>query len=182
LLWYLLERPGATWGYIYVDAKGYTVRDVVAADWGYPPTADVIRRAIAGELKYPDEATAKLSQAMAMTSRCVQIPASETLEAFLAAARVQPSTLAYEAIAQLARALPNATQWELEYFQQEYARLEATDYHCAGGGDTLLLRGQVAEYLAGLYRREGNAQESVRWTQTRDRAYATYGDLANEWP
>jgi hypothetical protein len=182
LLWYLLERPEATWAYLYVDPNGFFSRDVIAADGSSPQTAELIRRAIAGDLKYPDEATARLSQAMAMTARWLRIPATETLEAFLAAVQAQPSTLAYDAIAQLARGLPDGGPWQRTYFQQEYARLAAMDYHRAGGCDILLMRAQLAEYLAGLYRREGDAQESFHWTQVKDNDYATYTTLAREWP
>ena len=67
LLWHLVERPGSTWAYIYFDAEDVVVPggdapEVVAADTAWPPTAELVRRAIAGELKYPDEAKATLSR------------------------------------------------------------------------------------------------------------------------
>ncbi|MCJ7544465.1 MAG: hypothetical protein MUP47_07880 [Phycisphaerae bacterium] len=177
LMWHLLERPEGKWAYIYFDTK-----DIVAADTTSPQTAELVRRAIAGDLKYPNEAAATLSRAMAMTSPCLRIPAAEGIEAFLAAARVQPTTIAYDAIRQLSRSLPDPVAWQKAYFQQEYARLEAVDYREADGHRTLLMRAQLAEYLARAYRVEGNAREGARWTKIGNEALAERKALIQTWP
>lgn len=177
LMWQLLERPGATWAYIYFDTK-----DVVAADTASPQTAGLVRRAIAGDLKYPDEAAATLSRAMAMTARSLRIPPGEAIEAFLAAAQVRPTTIAYDAIRQLSQSLPDPVAWQKAYFEHEYARLEAMDDQQAEGHRTLLMRGQLADYLARLYGEEGNAEQGARWTRIRDEAFAKRTAMLKAWP
>ncbi len=182
MLWHLMERPGATWAYIYMDVKGIYMGDIVAADTAFPETAELVRRAIAGDLKYPDEASATLSRAMAMTAASMRIPAAETLEAFLTAVEVRPSSIAYDAIRQLAKAVPNAEEWQKAYFLQEYSRVEAMDYHQAEGHEILAMRIHLAEHLATLYRKEGNAEQATRWTRARDQAVATLNAVLEKWP
>jgi hypothetical protein len=168
LLWHLAERSGATWGFIYYDGK-----DVVLADSAWPETAELIRRAASGELVYPDEATAALSRAMALAAQCLNRPPAETLEAFMAAAKVKPTLFAYNVIQQISRMLPDSSKWQKAYFQQEYARLEGMDYRQADGAKVLIMRTQVAGFLSVLYKKEGAIGEAARWEQAEDKAAAT---------
>lgn len=187
LIWHLTERPDATWAYIYFDADdvitlGADPPVIVAADTAWPPTAELVRRAMAGDLVYPDEAIASMSRAMAMTSPALKIPDAQTLEAFLKAAEVQPTTFTYSAIGQLAKALSKPLEWKKAYFQAEYARLAARDYNQAGGERIPLMRALLADCLATVCRDEGDAEEASRWATAKEQAAAVYQFLENTWP
>jgi hypothetical protein len=172
LLWHLVERPGATWGFLYFDGK-----DVVLADAAWPETAELLRRAADGELVYPSTATAALSKAMAMTTPLMKRPLGEQLEAFIAAAAAKPSPFAYNVIRQISRVWTDGPPWQKSYFRQEYARLESMNYRQADGARVVLMRAQVASFLWDLYSKEGATQEAARWAKARDEAAVILKDL-----
>jgi hypothetical protein len=169
LVGYLTEGPRARWGCIYFDGK-----DVVLADSAWPETAGLIRRAAAGQLIYPSQATALLSRAMALTAAVVQSSPREILDAFVASAAANPNTTAYDVIRQVGRLRPDGREWLKNYFQREYARLETMDPHQADGARILVMRQQLAHYLSVLCRDEGSRAEEARWLQAKDQAYAAW--------
>jgi hypothetical protein len=178
LMWHLTERPQATWACVYCGP-----REVVAADLLAPETAELARRAIAGELTYPDAATAALSKAMAMQAPYLGFSARARLEAMLAAADIRPNFLAYRTLHVLALELPPEEHWnEADYFARQYARLAAMDPNQADGLRIAGMRVQVASYLADLYRDSGDRAQASRWAQVRDRAAGQVKALMAYWP
>jgi hypothetical protein len=191
LMWHLTERPQAAWGFIYFDGNV-----MVLADATWPETGDLLRRAAAGQLVYPDRATALLSRALALTAPDLKRTPAEALQAFLAAARARPTEMAYNAIRQLSRATPDPAAWQKSYFQKEFGRLERMDVHGPDGMRTLALRGQVAEYLESVYAasrtaaaRAGQSDavarssaEELRWSKAQEKTRAALQRLEAEWP
>jgi hypothetical protein len=191
LMGYLTERPDATWGYIYFDGKG-----VVIADAAWPETADLLHRAAAGQLTYPDRASALLSRAIAMTARTLKSEPADVLQAFLAAVQAKPLTTAYDAVRQVSRYVPDPTSWQKTYFQEEYARLERMDELQSDGMRILRMRGKLAEYLADLYAADrieavhsGRSDavmrastEEARWKRTQEETRAALRALEKKWP
>ncbi len=176
LLWHLTERPGSTWVFIYYDGK-----DAVFADYAWPETAEWIRRAVAGELVYPNQAAAALSKAMALSAPVLKRPPAEVVQAFVDAAKVKPNVTSYNVIRQVGQMLPGQSPWQKDYFQKEYARLEGMDYQQADGVKVLLMRTQVADYLSDIYRKEGAVEEAVRWMKARDKANMAIKGLMGKW-
>ena len=74
-----------------------------------------------------------------MTAACLKIPPAQTMDAFLAAARVDPTFVAYDGVRQLGQVMPNGVAWLEAYYGQEYTRLEGMDYQHAKGEKVLLL-------------------------------------------
>jgi hypothetical protein len=191
LIGYLTARPDATWGFIFFDGK-----DAVIADAAWPETADLLRRAAAGELAYPDRGSALLSRAVALTAGPFKSQPADVLQAFLAAVQAKPFAMAYDAIRQVSRSLPDPASWQKSYFQQEYARLERMDVHRADGMRLLPVRGQLADYLQGLYAAERSAAlqtgqsdavvrasaEQARWGKAQEETRATLQALEKKWP
>jgi hypothetical protein len=156
---------------------------VVAVDLAAGETAELVRRAIAGELKYPDAATAAMGKAMAMQAPLLGISARARLEAMLAAAEVYPSFMAYRTVRVLARQLPPDDRWdEKDYFRRQYARLEAMDPNQPDGLRIPGMRALAASYLADLYRDAGDSGQAHHWTQAKDQAVAEVKALTAYWP
>jgi hypothetical protein len=179
LLWHLVERPQASWGYVYCDP-----REVVAVDLAWRQTAELARRAVAGEMTYPDPLSAALSRAMAMQAPRLAVPARARLEALLAAVEVHPTFMAYRAIHDMVRDLPAGDpSWRQEdYFRRQYARLETMDPNQADGLQIVSMRAQLALYLAEFYRRAGDGAQALRWTQAQNQVIAEAKAMVAYWP
>lgn len=173
----LVENPHGTWAYVYYDGT-----DILLADTTWPETRELVRRAAAGELKYPDPATAALSRAMALISPAVKCPPDMALDAFLSAVALQPSFPAYSGIRQLAGLKNDGGQWLRDYFQQEYARLEGMNIQAAGGIDLIGCQITIASVLARSFAGAGDRQQQARWQQLADRDAAEANQIVKDWP
>ncbi len=173
----LVENPEATWAYIYFDGK-----DVVLADTKNAYTRELIERAAAGQLKYPNDTIAALSRARTLISPVMRRPANEVLPAFIDAANKFPERSNYNCISQLAGQGAEGMQWLKEYYEREYERLSKIDINHARGLEIVACRIYIAGALVGIYHKEGNRAKAAEWNQKAQESGALAQRIMDEWP
>ena len=113
----LLSGPGA-WSYVYADR--YTA---VFADPSNTSTRELVTRAAAGELSYPDSASAALSRAMCLSSPATADPV-QALALLQRALTLRPASYAYPLLVRTAIKTEVPRETLIGYLEQEDARLE----------------------------------------------------------
>ena len=133
------------WSYIYADR--YTA---VFADPSTPFTGDLVARATAGELIYPDSASAALSRGMYLLSPSTADP-TQALPLLQKALELRPTGYAYPALVQAAikAAVPQETL--IAYLEQEDARLEKIANGAPEENALLECRSYILQELDRLY-------------------------------
>ncbi|MFA6133228.1 MAG: hypothetical protein WC869_04340 [Phycisphaerae bacterium] len=171
----VVDAPSSPWVFIYSDASEW-----IAADANDPQMKEVIRKALAGELKYPTPYAACLSRAMAMSKAGSGYSFQQVIEAFMAAAEARPTEYVYQQIAQgfqRANNLPGLRA----YFTQQFDRLSRMDTAHGGGGEILRSRALIAYMLKQVCNMMGDPQQAARWQEAETAAQTQYVEMAQRW-
>ncbi len=143
----LLSRLTATrqWASIYNDG-----RMVVLADARSEPTASLVPRAVAGQLKYPSEMTRALSLATAMLTGLPSPDPASILAAVRRANLAEPTPQAYQLLSGLAGGPPFGES-AIAYLEQEAERLARLQPRGKGAQEMRGCRIMIQQVLAGFY-------------------------------
>ncbi len=140
----LLREPGA-WSYIYADR--YTA---IFANPSDPATQDLVRRAGAGELTYPDSASATLSRAMCLSSPGTADPV-QALALLQRALALRPTSYAYPVLVRAAIKTEVPRESLIGYLEQEDARLDRISHGAPEENALLDCRLYILQELERLY-------------------------------
>jgi hypothetical protein len=147
----LLTGSGA-WSYIYADR--YTA---VFADPADPSTRDLVARAAAGGLSYPDSASAALSRAMCLSSPATADPV-QALTLLQRALVLRPTSYAYPVLVRAAIKTSVPGETLIAYLEQEDSRLETIAPGAPEENALLECRLFVLQELERLYPAEATAK------------------------
>lgn len=142
----LLLKSEGTWAYVYCDRRFAVLADIVS-----PVTRKLVSRAGKGELIYPDEAIAALSQGMCLATPAVKAPVAWTMEALETANSLMPTDYAYPVWESRAKSGGVSEEDRVAYLDGELNRLLGLPVEVAEGVEILKARERVARLASGLY-------------------------------
>ncbi len=152
----LLLGSKGSWAYVYCDRRFAVLADIVS-----PETREVVSRAGRGELIYPDEAIAALSQGMCLATPAVEAPVTWVLEALETANRLMPTSYAYPVWENRAKSGGATEEERATYLDGELNRLLDMPVDVAEGVEILKARERVAWLVSGLYPDQEKSRDAV---------------------
>ncbi len=150
----LLQSKSSPWVYLYCDRMS-----AVFVDLRGPGHDELVKRAYAGDLEFPDEATAALSRGMFLTSPSVRVSPREAMDALNRALLLRPTRFAYAPLFSRARAAGLSQEELIRLFEDHARRLQETSADGPGGAEVLVCRVTVAGILDTLYDPEQQAEQ-----------------------
>jgi len=172
----MVAKPHSTWAVVYADR-----RNVVVANAALPATRQLVDKAAAGRLKYPDAGTAALSRAMCLTAKCVRASRDSRISALLEANRLMPSVFAYRALEGTTGGAGMEPSRLIPYLQAESERLEAMPTNRSNGAQTLACRYAIAEALSRTFRKANNKRQALRWSAKASNIRDELEELKDQW-
>jgi hypothetical protein len=166
---------GAAWAPVFYDGE-----NIILANSRLPECQEVIRRCLAGELRYPNKAYAHLSRGMCLSSALIN-RAQNAVADIKKAQQLEPISMSYVMLSDLYNraALPSAG--EINYLESEARRLEKMDYHCLNGFEILHCRLYALSLLGQYYKRTGQLSQANRVAAEVNAINELMGRVAEEW-
>jgi hypothetical protein len=139
-----------SWSYIYADRYS-----AVFASPKDPSTRDLVLRASAGGLTYPDSASSALSRALCLSSPATADPV-QALALLQRALILRPTSYAYPLLVRTAIKTEVPRETLIAYLEQEDGRLERASHNAPEENALLECRLNILQELGQLYPTEAN--------------------------
>jgi len=172
----MTARPASRWAPIYADR-----RNMVLANADLPATRQLIDKAAAGQLAYPNAGIAALSRAMCLSAKCVRAPKNSRDSALMEAGRLMPTTWVYLTLAGPEPLTGKEARKRVDYLQKEFDRLGALPTDRPEGAQILACRLALAESLARKFQQAGDRRQALRWSQAASDVERSLLELKKQW-
>lgn len=164
------------WTYIYYDGV-----NAVLADSAWSETRQLIDRAAAGQLEYPDPGIAALSMAKCLSSKVGGETGPKAVKALMKANALRPTPRGYMVLKTRLSRTGAPPRMLIPYWEEQSRHLEEIPVWKSGGFDILTCQHIAADTLSRLYDRVGKGEKANQWAAVAARIRKQAAEMEDKW-